>query len=335
MLLAIWTILGQLSPWLLLGMAISGLLELLLPQNFIRRRFKGFSGVIQAVAIGIPLPLCSCGVIPAGIGLKNQGADDGASIGFVISTPQTGVDSILVSMSFFGWPFALFKMFAALVLGVIGGVIANTEFVRDRARLNVSTGGHQHSHHDSKPWKKFLWHCFDIFNSIWFWLVIGVVVSAAIEVWVPQAWIAQVGELGALPAMLIVLLISVPMYICATASVPLAAALVAAGFPYSAALVFLMAGPATNTTTIGAVYSKFGAKVLVVYLSVIVIGSMLSGLVFEGILQAGSELASGDGHHHVAGWISNLSSLVVLILILVSVFLSIRSKMRAKQLNEI
>ena len=100
MLSEVWSILIQLSPWLLLGMAISGLLELFLPANFIRRRMQGAAGVLQAVALGVPLPLCSCGVVPVGIGLKNQGADDGAAIGFVISTPQTGIDSILVSLSF-------------------------------------------------------------------------------------------------------------------------------------------------------------------------------------------------------------------------------------------
>ena len=331
MLLAIWSILGQLSPWLLLGMALSGILEIVLPKDFIRRRFKGASGVIQAVAIGVPLPLCSCGVVPAGIGLKNQGADDGASVGFIISTPQTGVDSVLVSVSFFGWPFALFKMAAALVLGVVGGLISNSKMVTDKTRLALAMGGHAHDHGDASLLFRFVSHCFDIFKSIWLWLVIGIVVSAAIEVWVPDTWIAQMGQLGTLPAMVIVLLISVPLYICATASVPLAAALVTAGFPPSAALVFLMAGPATNTTTIGAIYSRFGFKVLTVYLSVIVLGSMLSGLIFEELLDISQISPMGEPHdHHHGSWVANSSSVLVLGLIAVAAWPRIKGLFRPR-----
>ena len=118
-----WTILCQLAPWLLLGMLLSGLLHVFLPAGFVRRKFHGFGGVIKSVLLGVPLPLCSCGVVPAGIGLKNQGASNGAAVGFLISTPQTGVDSILVSASFFGWPFAIFKMATAAITGVLGGVV--------------------------------------------------------------------------------------------------------------------------------------------------------------------------------------------------------------------
>ena len=138
MILTSWNILCQLAPWLLLGMLLSGLLHVGLPKDFVRRKFQGFSGVVKSVLLGVPLPLCSCGVVPAGIGLKNQGASDGASVGFLISTPQTGVDSILVSASFFGWPFAIFKMFTAAVTGLIGGALADR--VSPAAELPDSTG---------------------------------------------------------------------------------------------------------------------------------------------------------------------------------------------------
>ena len=119
---AVWLTLCELAPWLLIGMGLSGLLHVALPAKFVRQRLRGFSGVLKAVAIGVPLPLCSCGVIPAGIGLKKDGASSGAAVGFLISTPQTGVDSILVSASFFGWPFAVFKLVTAAVMGIVGGV---------------------------------------------------------------------------------------------------------------------------------------------------------------------------------------------------------------------
>lgn len=125
MILDCWTIWARLAPSLLLGMLISGLMGALLLDNWIRKRFHGYSGVFRAVLLGIPLPLCSCGVIPAGIGLRQQGASKGSALGFLISTPQTGVDSVLVSVSFFSWPFAIVKMFAAAITGLFGGCLLN------------------------------------------------------------------------------------------------------------------------------------------------------------------------------------------------------------------
>ena len=110
-----WMVMVDLAPWLLLGAAMSGLLHIALPAGFVKRQLSGPSGVLKAVALGIPMPLCSCGVIPTGIGLQRDGASNGAAIGFITATPQTGVDSILVSASFLGWPFALSKVFAALI----------------------------------------------------------------------------------------------------------------------------------------------------------------------------------------------------------------------------
>ena len=133
---AVWITLCELAPWLLLGMALSGLLHVALPTKFVRQKLRGFAGVLKAVAIGVPLPLCSCGVIPAGIGLKKDGASNGAAVGFLISTPQTGVDSILVSASFFGWPFAVFKLITAAVMGIVGGVwIDRKSFESERAAI--------------------------------------------------------------------------------------------------------------------------------------------------------------------------------------------------------
>ena len=118
---AIWDVMTELSPWLLLGATVAGLLHVILPPDFVRRSLRGRAGTLKAVLLGVPLPLCSCGVIPAGLGLKKDGASNGAAVGFLISTPQTGVDSIFVSASFLGWPFAVFKVASAFVLGLIGG----------------------------------------------------------------------------------------------------------------------------------------------------------------------------------------------------------------------
>ena len=312
MLFACWKTICQMAPWLLLGMLLSGVLHVLLPPDFIRRKFNGVSGVIKAVLFGVPLPLCSCGVVPAGIGIKNQGASDGAAVGFLISTPQTGVDSILVSASFFGWPFAIFKMIAAAVTGVIGGTLS--EQLESGQLVVVDESKSHHDHHHSRGWRGIWEHSLEIIGSVWGWLILGILISAVIEVYLPKEWLVQVADMGLVPTMLLVLVISTPLYVCATASVPIAAALVAGGFPPAAALVFLMAGPATNVTTIGAIYGRFGWRTLFVYLFTIVVGSMVSAWLFDWMLTA--ELAEGHDHNHDAdNWWSHLSGVILLLLL--------------------
>ncbi|MEZ6093895.1 MAG: permease [Pirellulaceae bacterium] len=223
-LVGFWDTLCELAPWLLLGMAISGAMHVLLPVGFIKRNLQGRRGVVNAVFWGIPLPLCSCGVIPTGIGLKKDGASDGASVGFLISTPQTGVDSILVAASFLGWPFALFKVVAALVTGLIGGWIADWSTSpkkgvqrNESGQLNVLTGDNEPVVSDSKAKLSFGqgllagWnHALEIVSSIWGWLVFGVLISVVITEWIPASWIEALKSLGPFGAMLAVLLISTP-----------------------------------------------------------------------------------------------------------------------------
>ena len=315
-LLACWNILCELAPWLLLGMALSGIMHVLLPKNFIRKRLKGAAGVVKAVGLGVPLPLCSCGVVPAGIGLKNQGASNGSAVGFLISTPQTGIDSILVSASFLGWPFAIFKMVTAAVTGVVGGWL--TDIVvqpSEEEQLNQqpiptaksTSTNDRFVHKLAEIW----FHGLEIVQSIWIWLVIGILVSAAISTVLPESWLETVGSWGLLPAMFLVLLISLPLYVCATASVPIAAALVYGGIPAAAALVFLMAGPATNITTIGSIYSRFGWRTMVVYLSTIIVGSMVFAWFFDWLLTA-SVVKNVDHHHHHQTWWSIGSAMIML-----------------------
>ena len=304
-----WAILCQLAPWLLLGMLLSGVLHVFLPAGFVRRKFHGFSGVIKSVMLGVPLPLCSCGVIPAGIGLKNQGASNGASVAFLISTPQTGVDSILVSASFFGWPFAIFKMVTAAITGLFGGWLTDqvdSDDSDEAAHQDVVEFSKQKSTdalESNQPARWRIWsHGLEIVRSIWGWLLIGILISAVIETYNFNVWFETIGQWGLLPSMLLVLVVSVPLYVCATASVPIAAAMVSAGLPAAAALVFLMAGPATNVTTIGAIYGRFGWKTLMTYLSTIIVGSMFFAWMFDWLLTANVVSSDSHAHDHQTWW---------------------------------
>lgn len=308
MIVEIWGVFCELAPWLLFGTLLSSLLHVLLPTEFARTKLSGKGGVVRAVLFGVPLPLCSCGVVPAGLGLKKDGASDGASIAFLISTPQTGVDSILVASSVFGWPFAIFKMLVAAVTGVVGGLITNwfraPELITDRSAVPPTIS------QQSRSWSDFWQHGHEVLHSIWGWLLVGVIVSAAINQYVPESFFRSIGGHGVMIASAFALLVSLPLYVCATASIPIAAALVANGLPAGAALVFLIAGPATNAATIGAIFGKFGWRPTLVYLGTIIVGSFGGAFLFEVLLN--SELVSLAHAHEHRTWWHQLSAVILL-----------------------
>lgn len=301
-LMAVWDVLLELSPWLLLGAVVAGLLHGFVPPNLIQRHLSGRAGVLKAVVLGVPLPLCSCGVIPAGIGLKQDGASNGAAVGFLTATPQTGVDSILVSASFLGWPFAVAKVGAALVTGLASGLLTDLISPAESPPTAPQSvgGGHTHAGHGARG-QEMLAHGLDLIRMIWGWLLFGVLISAALTTFLPDGGLGSFTGVGVAGAFVLALLVSLPLYVCATASVPIAAALVAAGMPTGAAMVFLMAGPATNVATLGAVYRAFGARVVGVYLGTIVVGSALFGVLYEQWTER-LEVTVLTEHHHTAWW---------------------------------
>ena len=317
-----WQITIELAPWLLLGTFIAALLHGLLPHRFVQRHLQGKGGVAKAVLLGVPLPLCSCGVIPAGLGLKKDGASNGASVGFLISTPQTGVDSILVSANFLGWPFALFKVFSATVTGLVGGYLADKVEAVEGPITAVSDGTHDRS------LQGMFDHGMQLLRSIWGWLLFGIIASAAIQIYIPDSWLTEMAAMGSVVACLAVLVFSVPLYVCATASVPIAAALVMKGVPASAALVFLMAGPASNLATIGAIHRGFGRQVVGVYLATIAIGSIGFGLAFDWVLTATA--TAMHTHHGDPSLLEVFSAGILLCLIAGFAGSDLRAQLRPK-----
>jgi uncharacterized membrane protein YraQ (UPF0718 family)/copper chaperone CopZ len=297
---AVWDVLLELAPWLLLGAVAAGLLHVLVPRDLIQRHLSGRGGVLKAVLLGVPLPLCSCGVIPAGIGLKRDGASNGAAIGFLTATPQTGVDSILVSASFLGWPFALAKVGAAVATGLTSGLLADA--VSDNATSTITPPASAATASSGRGWGELVGHGVDLIRMIWGWLVFGVLLSAALTTFLPAGGLGGWEGAGMATAFALALVVSLPLYVCATASVPIAAALVAAGMPTGAAMVFLMAGPATNVATLGAVYRAFGGRIVGIYLGTIVIGSVAFGLLYEATLGAVTVSSVAGGHAHTAWW---------------------------------
>jgi uncharacterized membrane protein YraQ (UPF0718 family) len=275
------------APWLLLGLLLAGVLHVAIPRGVLYRHLgrKGLRSVLRATLIGIPLPLCSCGVIPASIGLRREGASQGASVGFLISTPQTGVDSILVSASFLGWPFAIFKVASALVTGLLGGLMADAV---GEPELETGTccckGGGDEENPRARPLELLHFGFVRLLGEIYLWVIVGALVAGIISALVSPARFASIPWIGGPVGMLLTLFIALPMYVCSSASVPIAASLVYAGFPPGAALVFLMAGPATNVATVGAVFRTFGARLTAIYVGTVAVASIVLGMIFDFII---------------------------------------------------
>ena len=270
------------SPYLLLGFLIAGLLHVFVPGKFYAKylsRDNRFS-VLFAALLGVPLPLCSCGVIPTAIGLKKEKASNGAVASFLIATPQTGVDSILATYSVLGLAFAIIRPVAALVTGVCGGLLVN-RFVREDAESEVTESA-CHVESGNKIWRVLRYAFYEMMEDIGPRLIVGLLLAALIQVAVPDEFFLHFGA-NPLLQMLVILIVAVPMYICSTGSIPIAAALIMKGLSPGAALVMLMAGPAVNMASILVVRKSLGKRFTILYLLVIVGFSILFGLLINAV----------------------------------------------------
>lgn len=270
------------SPFLLLGFLIAGILHVFVPGRFYSRYLSRSNrlSVLYAALIGVPLPLCSCGVIPTAIGLRNERASKGAVASFLIATPQTGIDSILATFSVLGLGFAIIRPAAALITGVCGGLLVN-RFVKDddhdpavESSCRVERG--------NRLWRVLRYSYYDMMQDIGLRLLIGLILAALIDVVVPDEFFLNLGS-SPLLQMLIILIVAVPMYICSTGSIPVAAALIMKGLSPGAALVMLMAGPAVNIASILVVRKALGSRFTWIYLSTIISFSVLFGLIINAV----------------------------------------------------
>ena len=326
-LIEVWRILLELSPPLLAGLLLAGLLYVFLPAGFVHRTLSkpGIFTTLKAVLVGVPMPLCSCGVVPTALGLKREGASNGATTGFLISTPSTGVDSILVSAAFLGWPFAIFKVFAAFITGLIGGAIADLVKPEEQQTKRAETSNQEQR--PAKGLKEVIRYAvIELYGAIDQWIIIGVLVAAAITTLMPANLFQDLAWAQGITGMLLMLAVAIPLYVCTTGSVPIAAAFIAAGMPLGTALVFLMAGPATNIATIGAVYRTLGGRLLGVYLATVILMSIGFGLGFDFVL---SDATTQPMHDHSENWLGLVCAIIVIGL---TVYLNIR-RYKAKRNN--
>ncbi|MBR5656967.1 MAG: permease [Prevotella sp.] len=289
----------EMAPYLLLGFLIAGVLHVFVPQKFYANYLsrKNRLSVLWAALLGIPLPLCSCGVIPTAIGLRNEKASKGAVASFLIATPQTGIDSILATFSLMGLGFAIIRPVAALITGVCGGLLVNRLVRDDEAMFNVQCSIVNEGR-GNRLWRVLKYAYYDMIRDIGLRLLIGLVVAALIQVAVPDEFFLSFGSQPLLQ-MLVILAIAVPMYICSTGSIPVAAALMMKGLSPGAALVMLMAGPAVNLASILVVHKSMGRRFTSIYLMTIVGFSVFFGLLLNasGLLNLDSSMAAANSSH--------------------------------------
>ena len=318
-----WGLCLEMAPYLLLGMLVSGLISIFIDSSFIFKHIgqKNAGSVLKSTLFGIPLPLCSCGVIPVAATLRESGASKGATVSFLVSTPQTGVDSIFLTYGMLGPMFALFRPLAALASGFFSGIVIN----------NFDHDMHHHlSESDNDPKTKesldkriisgvkygFLTLPADIAIP----LTQGLVVAAAIAILIPPQFIAEHFSSSNLIQYTMMLAVSLPIYVCATASIPIAVALMAKGITPGAAFIFLMAGPATNASSIAIIKNILGKRTLYHYLVLIAFTAISFGYVLDNFLTITLPDMSSHTHHHVMDDYGSIILSVIFLVILVNAY---------------
>jgi uncharacterized protein len=316
----------QMAPYLLLGFFFAGLLYAWLPAKKMARYLgkNNTASVFNAALLGVPLPLCSCGVIPAGVSFYRNGASKGSAVSFLISTPQTGIDSILVTGSLLGWPMAIIRPVIALISGVFGGLLTNYIFNRQKENNPQSFDNTPSNQEKKVGFIEMLRYAFvEFLEDIVKWLAIGLLIAALIAVVIPDDFFLRYLRNDYL-SMLVVLLISVPLYVCATGSVPIAAILMLKGLSPGAAIVFLMAGPATNAATITVIGKTMGKRTLFTYLFSIIISALFFGTLIneliprEFFLNSIQHIHGGAHQHEILPYWLQAGSAIVLVSLMIN-----------------
>ena len=302
------------SPYLLFGFFAAGLLSVFISPAVVERHLggAGFWPLLKASAFGVPLPLCSCGVIPVSMSLNKHGASKGATVAFLLSTPQTGVDSVLVTYSLLGPVFAVFRPLAALVTGLIGG--SAVEIFKDKS-AEAPGQTCTDSCCDEKEQKpkivRALHHgFFTLPGDIGKAMLAGLIVASLISAVVPEDFFAPLLG-GGIFAMLVMMALGIPVYVCATASVPVAAALMAKGVSPGAAMVFLMTGPATNAAAFMTLWASLGRRTAIVYLITVACCSIAAGLLLDHIWAGLDTAAVSKAGWMLPGYVKNICAVLL------------------------
>ncbi len=294
-----WGILLEMAPYLLIGFLLAGLLSVLVKQDLIERWLghRSLGSVVKASLLGIPLPLCSCGVIPITSSLYQRGASKGATTSFLTSTPQTGVDSILATTALMGGVFSGVRVVVALISGIIAGVLVDL-FEKPQTQIEPPTQTSDSTPNTgvrTKMGAMARYAFYTLPQDIGKNLIIGILLAGLLSTALPENWGTSYLRNPWLTYSAVTL-VAIPLYVCSTGSIPIAFALMASGVSPGAALVFLIAGPATNIATITTLGKLLGRRTIVIYLGSIMLVSWISGYLLD--VFGGAHIVNTVSHHH-------------------------------------
>lgn len=308
--------------WLMVGIIAAGLIHALLPKGLLAKKLggRGAGPIVKAALIGAPLPLCSCGVLPAAVGLRRDGASKGATVSFLIATPETGPDSVAVSYALLGPFMAIIRPIAAIVSAIVSGLLTSAvlkgEDHTPKPKIARPCCAAKSSDSDlplpTRVWGGLSYGFTAILDDIAVWLVVGLALSGVMIVLIPPDALGAYGT--GLSGIVMMLVIGIPIYVCATASTPIAVGLLSVGVSPGAVLVFLLAGPATNLATLGVVGKELGSRALVGYLLGLALSAVLAGLATDALLIAldinisGQMQATGEA---LPKWLERAAGLIL------------------------
>lgn len=324
----IFSIFNEISFYLLLGFLFAGILHVLVPQQIISKYLSknNFLSVLYATLFGIPLPLCSCGVIPTAMALYKEGASKGSVISFLVATPQTGVDSIIATYSLLGLPFAIIRPVAAFFTSLFSGIVTNL-FTSKDTNIKIISNSKEKKEKTSfkeKIKKIFKYGYVEMMQDIGKMLLLGLVIAGIITYFVPDNFFI-IFKGNTLLTMILILIVAIPMYVCATGSIPIAIALMMKGMSPGTAFVFLMAGPAANVASMIVIGKVLGKKTFIVYLITLIIGAIGFGFFIDNFLPASwFDVSKFNNptqfHNDVFYWFKVVCSFILLALITNSIF---------------
>lgn len=324
-----WMLTAEMAPYLLLGFLIAGLLRVFFTEAWVQRHLgqRGFYQICKSVVIGIPLPLCSCGVIPVAAGIRRSGGQRGAVAAFTASTPQTGVDSIAASVGMLGWAFTGVRLLVAFVNGIVAGLVverwgdgkasdapAEASGEGGSCCANAEETGHSCCHDDSatdpdsahaagksfgrKLAEGFEFGLITLPRDLAGALIVGLLIAGVISSLVPADFFEDFpgGLVGSYVALTV---ISLPLYVCSTGSIPMAYSFLQAGLSPGAVIIFLIGGPATNTATVSALWKMIGARGTIGYILSIIVTSWVFAFIVD--LSGVSFLIRSEVEAHAMG----------------------------------
>ena len=362
---AVYEIYLEIAPYLFIGLTFAGLMHVLLKGDFILRQLgkANIWSIVKAAVFGVPLPLCSCGVVPTAMHLKRKGASNGATISFLTSTPQTGIDSIIPTFGMLGWFMGIYRPVTALLMGIISGAITNKikpedkleniEFAAqsccltcdcddpncthpshpwnrpkgEETSVSCSFGtahddGHEHEHSSDKQtnvFKKFIAYAYgDFIDDISTQLIVGIILAGLITWLIPDGFFVKYGGQGFL-GMILMIIVGLPMYVCATGSIPIAVSLIMKGISPGAAFVFLVVGPATNAASLTVIASSLGKKVTAVYVTVLTLCALGFGMLLNVLVDNFGVTVNVKHMAHDMGrsiWLDIVTGIFTVILVL-------------------